>query len=217
MRCPDTPKSVINVLLQNNNNNPMWNKSWRIFYKIYYELICAMIHNSLRKMNWNSYSQDDIADITRDTFCSLFEAFSNGKYKNSFHFRGFLKQLVYRRTVDFIRKQNRRRTIAVESIEIVEHLTNNDESASNYFSKLNEQEKILHKRALIMDIWESIRPAYSPENAIIFEKRILEEESVTDICEELDIDRAKVDRTVHRIIKKIKEEISKENYSKELQ
>ena len=66
-------------------------------------------------------------------------------------------------------------------------------------------------------IWESIRPAYSPENAIIFEKRILEEESVTDICEELDIDRAKVDRTVHRIIKKIKEEISKENYSKELQ
>lgn len=66
-----------------------------------------------------------------------------------------------------------------------------------------------------MDLWESIRPAHSPETALIFEMRVLEKRPVMEICKELNVDRAKVDKAVHRITKKLHEEYKKENLGKE--
>ncbi len=148
---------------------------------------------------------------------SLIDSFSDGKYKPSDdrHFRGFLKQIVTRRAVDFLRTQDKKRTISVESIEIISALHRENEAAEDYFEKLDDEEMRLYRRTQIMDLWESMRPAYSPETALIFEMRVLRGISVTEICSELNVDRTKVDKAVHRIRKKLREECQKENIGKE--
>ena len=73
----------------------------------------------------------------------------------------------------------------------------------------------LYRRTQIMDLWESMRPAYSHETALIFEMRVLRGISVQEICSELNVDRTKVDKAVHRIRKKLREECQKENIGKE--
>ena len=53
------------------------------------------------------------------------------------------------------------------------------------------------------------------ETALIFEMRIMRGISVAEICEELNVDRTKVDKAVHRIRKKLREECQKENIGKD--
>ena len=176
-----------------------------------------MAKKSLRKFGWSSVSDSDIDEIVSNTFGSLIDAFADGKYKPSgnHYFRGFLKQIVARRTVDFLRKQNKKRTISVESIEIISALQRENGAAEDYFKKLDDEEMQLFRRTQIMDLWESIRPAYSPETALIFEMRILRDMPIQKICDELNVDRTKVDKAVYRIRKKLREEYEKENIGKE--
>ena len=195
----------------------LWNNSWRIFFDVYFGIIKLMAQKSLRQLGWNSYSETDLDEIVSKIFLSLVESFSNGNYKpaDSRHFRGFLKQIVTRRVVDFLRTQDKKRTISVESIEILSALNRENEAVEEYFKQLDEDEMKQYLRTQIMDLWESIRPAHSPETALIFEMRVLERRPVMEICRELNVDRAKVDKAVHRITKKLHEEYKKENLGKE--
>lgn len=217
MICPDTPKSVISKLMRKDGDKLLWNNSWRIFFDVYFGIIKLMAQKSLRQLGWNSYSETDLDEIVSKIFLSLVESFSNGNYKpaDNRHFRGFLKQIVVRRVVDFLRTQDRKRTISVESIEILSALNRENEAVEEYFKQLDEDEMRQYIRTQIMDLWESIRPAHSPETALIFEMRVLEKRPVMEICKELNVDRAKVDKAVHRITKKLHEEYKKENLGKE--
>ena len=217
MICLNTPKSVISKLMRKDGDTQLWNNSWQIFFDVYFDIVKLMAKKSLRKFGWNSVSDSDIDEIVSNTFGSLIDAFADGKYKPSgnHYFRGFLKQIVTRRTVDFLRKQNKKRTISVESIEIISALQRENGAAEDYFKKLDDEEMRLFRRTQIMDLWESIRPAYSPETALIFEMRILRDMPIQKICDELNVDRTKVDKAVYRIRKKLREEYEKENIGKE--
>ena len=217
MICPNTPKSVISKLMRKDGDRLLWNNSWQIFFDVYFDIVKLMAQKSLLKLGWCSISDADVDEIVSNTFSSLIDSFSDGKYKPSDdrHFRGFLKQIVTRRAVAFLRPQDKKRTISVESIEIISALHRENEAAEDYFEKLDDEEMRLYRRTQIMDLWESIRPAYSPETALIFEMRIMRGISVTEICEELNVDRTKVDKAVHRIRKKLREECQKENIGKD--
>ncbi len=202
MICPNTPKSVIAELLKK-DNSPLRNKSWNTFFSIYYDIIRLMTIKSMAKVGWTSFSEEDISDILSQTFLSLENSFTNGKYKPSDgrHFRGFLKRIVCCRVIDLIRSKNQKRVISFAPIE------NDDMFSQKPFDDIEEDEEKTFMRARIMDIWESIRHAYSPESALIFEMRVFDALSIPEICERLDIDRTKIDKTIHRIKKKIKEEL----------
>ncbi len=218
MICPNTPKSVIEELLKK-DDSPLRNKSWNTFFEVYYNIIRLMAKKSLIKIGWTSFSEDDVSEMISQTFLSLENAFSKGLYKpsSSRYFRGFLKRIVSCRVVDFIRTQNKKRTISVESIEMIDAINREDEFSENYFQKLEEDEVKAYMRARIMDVWESIRHAYGSETALIFEMRILENIPVLEICEQLNVDRAKIDRVVHRIKKKIREELEQCDFEKEFE
>ncbi len=216
MICPNTPKSVIAELLKK-DDSPLRNKSWNTFFSIYYDIIRLMAKKSLIKIGWTSFTEEDVSDILSQTYISLENAFSKGLYNptNGQYFRGFLKRIVSCRVVDFIRAQNKQRTISIESIDLIGAINREDDFSENYFQKLEEDEEKAFFRAKILDIWESIRHAYSNQIALIFEMRILENRPILEICEELNVDRAKIDSAVHRIKKRIKEELEQTDFRKD--
>ena len=135
MKCPDTPNSVIAGLM-NSRINSHWQSSWNRFFEIYYPVVQAMTRNSLKRIGWDSIPENEIDDIMTKTFMSLMKAFEDatfqqGKYK----FRGFLKRIVSRRVIDFVRASNRKRTISVEAIELVDALESK-ERGEKFFDTL---------------------------------------------------------------------------------
>ncbi len=216
MNCPDTPRTVIDKLLDHNERS-VWERSWRIFYDIYYAVMVAMTKNSLAKIGIHNINENDANEIISNVFVSLLEAFENGKYiKGKHRFRGFLKRIVFCRTIDFIRARNKK--LPTEAQEMLERMDKLDEgSIIEAFKELESNEYKAYKYSLILDIWENIRPAYSPQSCLAFEMTKLEGIPVNEVCKKLQITREKVDKSVHRIIKKIKEERNNEFYKREFE
>lgn len=215
MKCPDTPNSVIGELLKI-QKGPLWQKSWVVFFDIYYNIVRSMTINSLKKIGWSTVPESDVEDIIAKTFLALLDAFSEGRYEHGkYRFRGFLKRIISRRTIDYIRTKNRKRTVNLEAIEIIDALESK-ERGEKYFDTLEDNESREYRKSVILDIWENIRRDFSPETCACFEMAILQERSVSEICEFLNVERTKVDKSVHRIVKKIREEIGRDFYRKEL-
>lgn len=216
MNCPNTPNSVIGKMIDNADMK-LWQKSWEIFYDTYIITIRQMAVNSFKAIGWNNVDEAALGAIISETFLSLQKAFENKTYTpDKYRFRGFLKRIVYRRTLDYIRAQNSARTVSKDVIEIVEK-TVCDSDDTSYFEKLEENEANAYRMSVIMDIWESIRHSFDPKTCLCFELRMLEEMPVEDICAKLNVPRTKVDKSVHRIIKRLREETQKEYYKKEIQ
>lgn len=218
MSCPDTPKSLIGKILDNADVK-LWQKSWERFYETYLITVRQMTVNSFKKIGWKTADESVISGIISETFLSLQKAFENGNYTpEKYRFRGFLKTIVYKRTLDYIRRQNSDRLVKVESIEITDMLSKDDsQKCAAYFDTLEDDEAHAYRMSLIMDIWESIRHSFEPKTCLCFEMRMLEDKPVADICKQLGVEREKVDKSVHRVLKRLREETQKEYYKKEIE
>ena len=147
MKCPDTPKSVIAKLIRKDGEKDrVWNKSWNIFYEIYYDLINAMVVNSFAQFGCAGVPPDDIVETTSDVFMSLIKSFESGAYKpGEYHFRGFLKLIAKRRTLDHLRKKSNVKSIPIESIDVIDALARENAQSRKFFDKLEEDELKLYK------------------------------------------------------------------------
>ena len=216
MECPQTPNSVIAALL-NTGGNALWQKSWGAFFDTYYVVMRAMTLNTFKKIGWLDVPENDI-EVISQSFISLRKAFESGSYKvGEYRFRGFLKRIISRRTIDYVRAKNKKRTVNVEAIDLVDALKSKDGGAVKVFEELEANEVSIYRLSVIMDVWESIRHAFSPETCLIFEMTQLEEIPVKEVCKKLGVPRTKVDKAVYRIVKRLREELDKDIYRKELE
>lgn len=217
MECPQTPNSVIAALL-NTGGNALWQKSWGAFFDTYYVVMRAMTLNTFKKIGWLDVPENDIEEVISQSFISLRKAFESGSYKvGEYRFRGFLKRIISRRTIDYVRAKNKKRTVNVEAIDLVDALKSKDGGAVKVFEELEANEVSIYRLSVIMDVWESIRHAFSPETCLIFEMTQLEEIPVKEVCKKLGVPRTKVDKAVYRIVKRLREELDKDIYRKELE
>ena len=217
MECPQTPNSVIAALL-NTGGNALWQKSWGAFFDTYYVVMRAMPLNTFKKIGWLDVPENDIEEVISQSFISLRKAFESGSYKvGEYRFRGFLKRIISRRTIDYVRAKNKKRTVNVEAIDLVDALKSKDGGAVKVFEELEANEVSIYRLSVIMDVWESIRHAFSPETCLIFEMTQLEEIPVKEVCKKLGVPRTKVDKAVYRIVKRLREELDKDIYRKELE
>ena len=217
MECPQTPNSVIAALL-NTGGNALWQKSWGAFFDTYYVVMRAMTLNTFKKIGWLAVPENDIEEVISQSFISLRKAFESGSYKvGEYRFRGFLKRIISRRTIDYVRAKNKKRTVNVEAIDLVDALKSKDGGAVKVFEELEANEVSQNRLSVIMDVWESIRHAFSPETCLIFEMTQLEEIPVKEVCKKLGVPRTKVDKAVYRIVKRLREELDKDIYRKELE
>ena len=177
-----------------------------------------MTLNAFKKIGWLDVPENDIEEVISQSFMSLRKAFESGSYKaGEYRFRGFLKQIISRRAIDYVRAQNKKRTVSVEAIDMVDALKSKEDGVVKSFEELEANEASIYRLSIIMDVWESIRHAFSPETCLIFEMTQLEELPVKEVCEKLGVNRAKVDKSVHRIVKRLRTELDKEIYRKELE
>lgn len=217
MECPQTPNSVIAALL-NTGGNALWQKSWGAFFDTYYVVMRAMTLNTFKKIGWMDVPENDIEEVISQSFISLRKAFESGSYKvGEYRFRGFLKRIISRRTIDYVRAKNKKRTVNVEAIDLVDALKSKDGGTVKFFEELEANEVSIYRLSVIMDVWESIRHAFSPETCLIFEMTQLEEIPVKEVCKKLGVPRTKVDKAVYRIVKRLREELNKDIYRKELE
>ena len=217
MECPQTPNSVIAALL-NTGGNALWQKSWGAFFDTYYVVMRAMTLNTFKKIGWLDVPENDIEEVISQSFISLRKAFESGSYKvGEYRFRGFLKRIISRRTIDYVRAKNKKRTVNVEAIDLVDALKSKDGGAVKVFEELEANEVSIYRLSVIMDVWESIRHAFSPETCLIFEMTQLEEIPVKEVCKNLGVPRTKVDTAVYRIVKRLREELKNDIYRKELE
>ena len=217
MECPQTPNSVIAALL-NTGENALWQKSWGAFFDTYYVVMRAMTLNTFKKIGWMDVPENDIEEVISQSFISLRKAFESGSYKvGEYRFRGFLKRIISRRTIDYVRAKNKKRTVNVEAIDLVDALKSKDGGTVKVFEELEANEVSIYRLSVIMDVWESIRHAFSPETCLIFEMTQLEEIPVKEVCKKLGVPRTKVDKAVYRIVKRLREELDKDIYRKELE
>lgn len=217
MECPQTPNSVIAALL-NTGGNALWQKSWGAFFDTYYVVMRAMTLNTFKKIGWLDVPENDIEEVISQSFISLRKAFESGSYKvGEYRFRGFLKRIISRRTIDYVRAKNKKRTVNVEAIDLVDALKSKDGGAVKVFEELEANEVSIYRLSVIMDVWESIRHAFSPETCLIFEMTQLEEIPAKEVCKKLGVPRTKVDKAVYRIVKRLREELNKDIYRKELE
>ena len=217
MECPQTPNSVIAALLKT-GGNALWQKSWGAFFDTYYVVMRAMTLNAFKKIGWLDVPENDIEEVVSQSFISLRKAFESGSYKTGeYRFRGFLKRIISRRAIDYVRAQSKKRTVNVEAIDLVDALKSKEAGAVKAFEELEANEVSIYRLSVIMDVWESVRHAFSPETCLIFEMTQLEEMPVKEVCEKLGVPRAKVDKAVHRIVKRLRAELDKDIYRKELE
>ena len=216
MDFPDTPNTVIKEMLLQENKK-LWQKSWASFLEIYYETMRLMAKNAFARIGWIP-PKSDFDDVVQEGVCSILDAFGKGRYQpDKYRFRGFLKRIIVRRVIDSVRSQNKHKTVNVESLNMLEALANRGEGGAEFFDALMDDEFNAYRKSILLDIWENIRVAYGPESVLIFEMRVLREMPVREICETLSVERAKVDKCIHRILKRIREECEKDFYRKELE
>ncbi|MFI3291409.1 MAG: sigma-70 family RNA polymerase sigma factor [Opitutales bacterium] len=218
MNCPDTPVSVISDMLKK-EHTATWHSAWKVFYEIYYSTILAMAKNEFSRIYWKA-SEVELAEVISATVLSIVDIFKRGKYVKGYKFRGFLKKIVARRVIDYVRSQNKKRTVSIEAMDLLDALNASDsniERGKDFFEKLEEDEAREYRKSVVMDAWENIRLTFSSQTALIFEMSQLEEKSVAEISKLLKVEREIINGAVHRVLKKLKEKLSETDYKKELE
>ncbi len=209
---PDTPNTLIENMLRRESEGK-WNMSWSSFYNIYHNIIIIMARNTFEKFNFKNYATDDLKEVLCDVFFCLQKVFSKNKYIFENHrFRGFLKKVVTCRTMDYIRKKYPRHVIKMESLDFINDFWDkgiDDEFKSNHFEQFEENEERAYKLIAIYNIWNDIKNSYDENNAMIFEMVYLQNKTIKEACEEFGISRSAVDKSLSRIMKRIKKEYAK--------
>lgn len=209
---PDTPNTVLGEMLRHESEGG-WNVSWSSFYNIYHNIIIIMARNTFLKFNFKSYTEEDLKEVLCEVFFNLQKIFLGNKYVFENHrFRGFLKKVVVCRTMDYIRKKYPKHVIKMESLDFMDALVETESNAylkTNQFEQFEEDEERAYKLIKIYNIWDKIKNSYDENNAMIFEMVYLQNKTIKEACEEFGISRSAVDKSLSRIMKRIKKEYAK--------
>ena len=209
---PDTPDTVLKDMLRHESDGK-WNISWSSFYNIYHNIIIIMARNTFTKFNFKNYTDEDLKEVLCNVFFNLQKIFLGNKYSfENRRFRGLLKKVVVCRTVDYIRKKYPKYTIKMESLDFIEILVETGRDAyiqTNQFQQFEENEERAYKLIKIYNIWNKIKNSYDENNAMVFEMVYLENKTIKEVCDEFGISRSAVDKSLSRIMKRIKKELTK--------
>ena len=212
MRLPDTPKTIIEQLVDTNHTQA-WNCAWQRFFDIYHAPIKVMALNSFYKFGWYGAPSHAVDDVVADVVVSLNKIFSENAYdREKSRFRFLLKTVCDRRVVDYIRKNSN--GLKTDSLDNENSGAARDAEtvfAENEHSKLAEEEARALRQSLLIDVYMSIRHNFDPRTCAAFEMVKLEDANMDDIVKELGVSPNVVNNAVFRITKKLKETLAKNN------
>lgn len=166
-----------------------------------------MVLSSFATHGWYSVPLHVQDELISDVVLSLDKIFRDSKYeKERSRFRHFLKTIIDRRVVDYMRKYYASNTDKQVSIEVLENTANGHQNSAfpDANSALDAGEELAFRRAAILDCYESIRYKFDPQYCLAFEMVKFEGKKVSEAVEALGIDSATISSAIYRITKALR-------------
>lgn len=218
MAFPDTPVSLISRL-KDPGTGTRWQDSWRKFFDLYHGAIRASVLRAYSRHNWSTVPEV----LLQDTIAEVVVAFCQVQQKTAFdptkgQLRAHLCQLAAWKVADQIRRQQRSR-----SETPIQHPCYADESPaiqqqqiSQWQIEIEARENAAYQAALLNTLLDDARARVSPRSWLIFDLVKLQHKAPDEVANEFRVHRHIVDNAVYKVVKKLKELASNEDYRKEI-
>jgi RNA polymerase sigma factor (sigma-70 family) len=232
----NTPKTLISQIFKP-GDGLNHNRNWKSFFDIYHPFIRSSISLSLITRNWRDVNEHVLEEITSDVLVSLVK--NKKPFDRSKNFKGLLKQIIDRRVIDYIKKQNQAKNqvnpdldspignddsgqtlndiLSMENpdgtyITETKHKVNNRRQINISYGEVERNGRY----ATLRDMVNAVKDSVPPRTYSIFERIKIYEEDVTHVMKDMNLNRGQVDNAIYKFTKKLKELAQTEEYRKEL-
>ena len=189
-----------------------WNDSWRSFFDNYYAALRKVAAGEFARCGWHPVEDHMLDEVVRDVVHTLLRKRTSFRYDPvKGPFRGYLRQIVRYRALDKMRELAKNKVEKPTSSD--EEEIEGDEQVPT--AEIEHMELVAGRNALLRTMLEDIRRKVSPRTLLAFEKVKVMGESPEQVAIELGITRGAVDQAIHRMLRKLKELATKEEYRRE--
>lgn len=203
------PPTSLNLLskLKEAGDESHWQVSWKRFLELYHEPIGVIARSCYRHhTNGHEPSSGFIEDAVANTVADFFARGQHRYDKEKGRLRTYLRVLTNARVVDLLRKE---RPIDQRPLPDQGDLPESEPPAES------RMESDSFRRSLLATLVEDLRNRIPLRQFEIFERVKLKHQSPQFVAEDLGIQRAMVDRNIHKAMTALRDLASQAEYQQE--
>ena len=200
------PPTSLNLLtkLKAGGEDGMWQVSWKRFLELYHEPIEVISRSCYRHHTGGQEpSSGFIEDAVANTVADFFTRGQHSYDKTKGRLRSYLRVLTNARVVDLLRKE---RPIDLRPLD--------DTTQSNLPAE-SPGESDAFARSLLASLVEDLRASIPLRQFEIFERVKLKHQSPQFVAEDLGIQRAMIDRNIHKAMTALRQLAAQPEYQEE--
>jgi RNA polymerase sigma factor (sigma-70 family) len=200
------PPTSLNLLtkLKAGGDQGVWQVSWKRFLELYHEPIEVIARSCYRHHTGGQQpSSGFIEDAVANTVADFFARGQHSYDKSKGRLRAYLRVLTNARVVDLLRKE---RPIDQTQLDEVTHESLPAESPG---------ESDAFGRSLLASLVEDLRASIPLRQFEIFERVKLKHQSPQFVAEDLGIQRAMIDRNIHKAMTALRQLAAQPEYQEE--
>jgi len=202
------PATSLNLLSKlKSGDDPHWQISWKRFLELYHEPIEVIARSCYRRhTGGHEPSSGFIEDAVANTVADFFSRGQHRYDREKGRLRTYLRLLINARVVDLLRKE---RPIDQKPLAESEPLP------SPSLPGEEVEESAAFHRALLATLVEDLRNRIPLRQFEIFERVKMKHQSPQFVAEDLGMQRAMVDRNIHKAMAALRELASHPEYQEE--
>jgi RNA polymerase sigma factor (sigma-70 family) len=200
------PPTSLNLLtkLKAGGEDGMWQVSWKRFLELYHEPIEVIARSCYRHhTGGHEPSSGFIEDAVANTVADFFARGQHSYDKTKGRLRTYLRVLTNARVVDLLRKE---RPIDLRPL---------DDNTQADLPAESPGESDAFARSLLASLVEDLRASIPLRQFEIFERVKLKHQSPQFVAEDLGIQRAMIDRNIHKAMTALRQLAAQPEYQEE--
>jgi RNA polymerase sigma factor (sigma-70 family) len=200
------PPTSLNLLskLKAGGEEGMWQISWKRFLELYHEPIEVIARSCYRHHTGGQQpSSGFIEDAVANTVADFFTRGQHSYDKSKGRLRNYLRVLTNARVVDLLRKE---RPIDLRPL---------DDASQAALPAESPVESDAFDRSLLASLVEDLRASIPLRQFEIFERVKLKHQSPQFVAEDLGIQRAMIDRNIHKAMTALRQLAAQPEYQEE--
>ncbi len=200
------PPTSLNLLtkLKAGGEEGMWQVSWKRFLELYHEPIEVIARSCYRHHTGGQQpSSGFIEDAVANTVADFFARGQYGYDKTKGRLRAYLRVLTNARVVDLLRKE---RPVDQKPL---------DEATRESLPAESPGESDAFGRSLLASLVEDLRASIPLRQFEIFERVKLKHQSPQFVAEDLGMQRAMIDRNIHKAMTALRQLAAQPEYQEE--
>jgi RNA polymerase sigma factor (sigma-70 family) len=200
------PPTSLNLLtkLKAGGDQGVWQVSWKRFLELYHEPIEVIARSCFRHHTGGQQpSSGFIEDAVANTVADFFARGQHSYDKSKGRLRSYLRMLTNARVVDLLRKER-----PVDQRPL-------DEANTASLPAESPGESDAFGRSLLASLVEDLRASIPLRQFEIFERVKLKHQSPQFVAEDLGIQRAMIDRNIHKAMTALRQLAAQPEYQEE--